>query len=113
MAEETQRALSSSREKRGVARASITRLRTKVAKLEGSPGPDSLDIARRFTTRLETLDAEYKVHHYAIVDLLDDEGDLGREQEILDEHDDEMSQQLFSADGHWPAQERLQASEAP
>ncbi len=88
---ESQRSLSSSRKKRGVVRASTTHIRNKLAKLEGSPGPDSLDFAQRLITRLETLDAEYKGHHYEIVDLLDDEDSLGREQEILDEHDDEMS----------------------
>ena len=47
---------------------------------------------QRLTTHLETLSAEFKIHHYSIIDLLDDEVDLAEQQEILDEHDDYVSQ---------------------
>ena len=89
MTEATARALSSNRKRRGVVRASITRLRNRLSELEGSL---DLDQARSLTSRLQTLDAEYKVHHYAIIDLLDDETALENEQETLDEHDDHVAQ---------------------
>ncbi len=39
--------------------------------------------------RLENLESEFRTHHYALVDLNDDEKDMRKEQDIL-EHDDEM-----------------------
>ena len=41
---------------------------------------------------MEVLDAEYKTHHYAIVDLIDDETDLQTEQDTLDTHDESVAQ---------------------
>ena len=37
--------------------------------------------------RLKALDTEFQSHHHSIVDLIDDEGSLSKEQG-LDEHDD-------------------------
>ena len=54
--------------------------------------PDTLDHAKHLTIKLEVLDAEYKTHHYAIVDLTDDETALQAEQEALDAHDESMVQ---------------------
>lgn len=55
---------------------------------------DTGDWARypwRMRKRLETLDSEFKAHHYALVEQVDEEA-LQHEQEIiLDEHDDEIS----------------------
>ena len=42
MTEDTHRALSSLRKKRGVARASVTRLLTKLTELESATRPDTL-----------------------------------------------------------------------
>ena len=93
MSEATQRSLSSNRKKRGTVRASITRLRSKLAELEAmTDKPAAIEQARRLTTRLDTLSAEFKVHHYAIVDLLEGEEDMAKEQEVLDTHDDEVEQ---------------------
>ena len=92
MTEDHHRALSSNRKKRAVTRASITRLRSRLTELEVSPEAGNLDSARLLASRLQALDAEYKVHHYAIINHLDDEPALQREQEVLDEHDDEMAQ---------------------
>ena len=35
---------------------------------------------------------EYKFHHYSIVDITDDEGDLAAEQVALDDHDENIAQ---------------------
>ena len=53
--------------------------------------PDTNDHAQRLSIKLETLDAEFKTHHFAVIDLIDDDGTLGREQETLDQHDDDVT----------------------
>ena len=40
--------------------------------------------------KLESLDSDLKTHHSAIVDLVEKEDDLEREQDVLDQHDDEV-----------------------
>ena len=93
MPETDARTLANHKKRRGVVRASLTRLGTKLGELEGSADqPDTLDHAKRLTARLECLDAEYKTHHYLIVDLTDDEGALEAEQEALDAHDENVAQ---------------------
>ena len=42
--------------------------------------------------KLESLDAGFKFHHFAVVDTLDDEGSLAKEQETLDQHDDDIAE---------------------
>ena len=41
--------------------------------------------------KLESLELEFKVHHHTLIDILDDEEDLQMEQDLLDQHDEEMS----------------------
>ena len=86
---DTARALSNNRKKQGVVKASLTRLSSRLDAVERLPDPDEV---RRLTILLETLSAEFKVHHYSIIDLLDYEVELAEQQEILDEHDDYVSQ---------------------
>ena len=75
--------------RRGTARASLTRLITKVAELESAkPDPSITSYAQQYIKRLETLDASFKTHHLAIMDVLEDEGQLEAEQEALAKHDD-------------------------
>ncbi len=50
--------------------------------------PNTLEVVERLKTKLEVLDTEYKTHHYAVIDLIDDRGQLENEQRALDEHDD-------------------------
>ena len=85
-------------------RASITRITNRLRELEGKADqPTTLDIAQRMLQKLDTLEAEFKTHHYALIDLIDGDDDLREEQELLDRHDDEMStlvvrtQQLITA----------------
>ena len=86
MAEETERALS---RRRGVAKASITRLSTRLKDLEADVSqPATIDHAQRMQQKLDTLDADFRAHHHNIVDLTDSEDSLAREQDVLDEHDD-------------------------
>lgn len=103
MTEADARSLSTSRKRRGVIRASLTHLQTKLSELEGTlEQPGTVDAAKRLLARLEDLDKDFKVHHFAIVDLIEDES-LQGEQEALDNHDDDVTQlgvrlqQLISA----------------
>ncbi len=88
MSEATRRALSSNRKKRGVIRASITKLRSRLAELKAAASQP----ARRLTTHLVE---EFKVHHFSIIDLLDEEEDLAQEQEIYDFLEEEVNQLTF------------------
>ena len=89
--ESLRREVSKLRKRRGVVRASITRLDSRIKELEdvaeqpGTPGH-----ARQLAIKLETLDSKLKNYHFQLIDLLDDEDEdsLEKEQEILDKHDD-------------------------
>ena len=87
--EEAERALSTHRRRRGVAKASITRLTTRLKDLESNADqPATADHARRMQIKLDALDTEFRNHHHDIVDLVADETALSKEQETLDDHDD-------------------------
>ena len=89
MAKDKACALTSSKRKRGVVRGSITKLRTKIGELERKvDDPSTLDIAQRLASKLESLDAEFKVHHYSVIELIENEDELDDEQDAIDQHDD-------------------------
>ena len=62
--------ISGKRKKRGVVRASTTRLKTKVRELEGTiDHPDTPSHARRISQKLDTLSSEFMDVHYNLVEL--------------------------------------------
>ena len=77
--------------RRGVVRASVTHLATRLSELESKVGTPSL--AHRMSVKLHTLDSDFKAHHLAVIDAITegDEDGLAKEQEILDAHDDEVA----------------------
>lgn len=78
--------------RRGTVKASITKLTTKVAELEARDSdPSVIGHAQQLLKRLETFDANFKTHQLAIIDI-QDEGQLGTEQETLDKHDDDVTE---------------------
>ena len=80
----------------GVVRASVTRLATRLRELESKvDAPTTPSFAQRMSTKLDTLDSDFKAHHLAVIDAIagDEEG-LTKEQEILDAHDDEMTSHI-------------------
>ena len=81
------------KQRRGTVRASITRLSTKLKELEEKSDHISLDLAKGMKQKLESLDAEFRKYHYGLIDLIDegDEETLLKEQEVLDNHDDEVA----------------------
>ena len=84
------RGIASQWRKRGAVQASITRLRTRVTGLQSSPEhSDSLPHTHRIAQKLEDLDAELKTQHFALFELI--EQVLTKEQELLNEHDDDIA----------------------
>ena len=89
MSKETEGVLSTHRRRRGVAKASITRLTTRLKDLEADVSqPATIDHAQTMQQKLDALDAEFQGHHHNVVDLTDSEDSLTREQDVLDENDD-------------------------
>ena len=84
--------LSSLRKRRGVAKASLTRLQKRVSDLEHdhSDGADDLNVAKQLLSKLESIDADFRTHHLSIVDLSEGD-DLNTEQHALDTYDDDVS----------------------
>ena len=71
------------RKRIGVAKASVTRLITWVAKLEGVPNVGNA--AKQLLTRLQEASAEFKQAHLSLIDTIDGEETLATEQAVLDE----------------------------
>ena len=75
------------RKRKGVVRASITHFNTRMKDLEGKVHePATLNLAHRMSQKLDFLDADFKMHHYALIDVVgeNDEAILAKEQETLD-----------------------------
>ena len=86
------RLISTLRKRRGVAKASITRLAKSLPELRANAhDPKTLVLAQHATKRLDALSQDFQQHHAKIVDLLEGEEELAREQEALDIHDDDVS----------------------
>ena len=57
------------RKRRGVTRASITKLSTRLKTLESKVRePTTVDLARQLATNLKSLDAQFKSQHFDIID---------------------------------------------
>jgi transcriptional regulator with XRE-family HTH domain len=81
------------RKRRGIARASITRLATSLDELERKVDePSTVRLAERLVKRLEVLELDFKTNHLSLIDHIDEEVTLGREQDVLDAMDDKMAQ---------------------
>ena len=92
-AEDTSRALSSLRKKRGIVRRSITRLVNTLRTLEATPdAPGVVDQTKQLIAKLEGFDKDFRSIQYEIVDLFDeDSADLEKEHEVLDKHEDDVT----------------------
>ena len=85
------RVLSKLKKRRGVVRASNTRLGNRLKDMEAAPDAAGVgDRAKQLTSQLEALDKDFKSLHFDVVDLIDSgaTADLEKEQDILDSHDD-------------------------
>ena len=82
------------RKRRGVVRASITRLGTRLKELDDTADqPRTSEHARQLLVKLKSLDEEFRGLHYEIIDLIDEGGEdvIEAEQVILDKHDDDVA----------------------
>ena len=80
------------RRRRGVTKASITKLSTRLAELESNADdPATLGHAQKLLLKVGSLDAEFKQRHLAVVDSIPEDAQLddhlAKEQDELDEHD--------------------------
>lgn len=65
--------------RRGVVRASITKLDSRLAELEGSLNrEEAVRHAKRLSTRLNSLDGEFKTHHYEVIAAIDEDDDAAQ-----------------------------------
>ena len=77
--------------RRGVIRSSITRLANRLNVLESKPpNRDTLEAAQQTLQRLSDLQAEFKILHFELIDLIEDEKALDKEQEIFDTVDEQV-----------------------
>ena len=55
--------------------------------------PTTLNLAERMSQKLDSLDADFKEYHYALINVIDeiDMDSLVKEQETLDQHDEDIS----------------------
>ena len=92
MSEEKRVALTSARRRRGVVKGSITRLEDRVDKYETKEEITHVDCLaiKRLIKKFESLDDEFRKHHYTIVELLEDEA-VDEEQATLDDHDERIT----------------------
>ena len=82
------------RKRRGVVRASITRLGTRLKELEDAADrPDTPQHAGQLAAKLRSLDGEFDTIHFDVIDLIDEENEdvLVAEQGILDRHDNDAA----------------------
>ena len=73
-------------------RGSITRLGDQISELEAK---EKLSAVERLSVkgiqqRLDKADAQFKHFHFAIIDLLEEEGEIELEQANFDEHEDRI-----------------------
>ena len=73
-------------------RGNITRLKTKVAKLEEKETVNEKEqqTASKMMKKLEDLTSELIMYHCAIVDPIEDQDKLTKEQAVLDNHEDKV-----------------------
>lgn len=88
--------ISTLRRRRGVVKASLKRLAARLTELEArSHEPTTPSHAHKLSSKLESLDSEFKTHHYSVIDAIpdDDRADdnLAKEQEELDQHDSNIT----------------------
>ena len=92
MSEDKRVALTSARRRRGVVKGSITRLEHRVDRYETKEERTHVDCLaiQRLIRKFESLDAEFRKHHYTIVELLEDEA-VDEEQATFDDHDEKIT----------------------
>ena len=86
-------------------RVSVTRLEDHLAALEAKDTPTSSDCLTlgHLSRKIEALDAEFKEHHYSVIDLVGvDKQKLGEEQALMDNHEDKVAEIVLRLQQLWP-----------
>ena len=87
-----EKAISKARNRRGVVCSLITKLKSRLRRLEDAL--DKLEIKEEVTklaTKLDTFESQFTESHFEIVDLIEDEGVLAKEQAVFDKVDDDIN----------------------
>ena len=81
------------RRRRGVSHDFLSGLEKIIALIEEKETLSSADriALQRLAKKIESLDEEFKNQHFVLVELLDQEDDLTKEQAALDKHDDQVA----------------------
>ena len=93
----TYMAASNLRKRRGVVRASVTKLNERILELEGITDVNRIaDSARQLLTKLQILDSDFKRIHFDLIDLIDeaDTTTLENEQAVIDKFDDDVHERI-------------------
>ena len=80
--------------RRGVASGRLTRLDTRLRDLEKRDDLSlavCLESARQMRPKIASINSEFREHHSALVDMLDDDGELDKQQRVIDNHDDQVT----------------------
>ena len=80
------------RRRRGILHASLTCLEEHTLRLEIKErlSKDDQMMIQRLLKKLEALNSEFKSYHFTIVELIEDDEMLAKQQEVLDSHDDKV-----------------------
>lgn len=99
MSADLEKTLASQRRKRGATKASITRLHTKIREIEANTdAPDAHARASQISEKLKELGSTFKTQHFAILEIIENDKESEKEQEVLDRHDDEMTSLTIAVD---------------
>ena len=95
--------LSATRRQKDMFRTSVMRLEDCFAALEAKDTLTGSDLSVECSLKIEALDAEFKEHHYAVIDLVgDDEQKLDEEQAVMDDHEDKVAVITECQQQLWP-----------
>ena len=85
--------LLATRRQRGMVRMSVRRLEERLNTLEAKDMLTSSDhlTLERLSKKIEALDAEFKKHHYAVIDLVNDEQKQDEVQAVMNDHEDKVA----------------------
>ena len=85
-----EKAISKARNRRGVVRSSITKLNLCLRRLEDALDKSAIkEEVTKLATKLDTLESQFTESHFEIVDLIEDEGALAKEQAVFDKVDED------------------------
>ena len=89
--------LKAARSRRGITRASITRLGKHILKPEGKSELLKADqqTVQSLVEKVQTLDDTFKEHHYVIGNQAENQAAVLTEQDVLDDHEDKMSSYTY------------------